>query len=711
MVRSITDLYHGERFAYVDFAMEALIKRVNDEQKNGQDKRKIVMFYDVNCQYYPHTLVTAPYVDPLFQITAAQPTWHCLSHEEDCQLIYHPLRIPRCGLVDGECTERLWSKLGPFHNMVKEMLPSTRHEQIEDCIFHLNQLKVHGLGDSLGFKLQRALGTYQNAVQMFAAVMETHQVTVQYVHHLVLKQRQGKPIVNLKGRPKTEKAEEENQNLLLLQLSTIKGHLRELAVFRFNMLNLKRGTDLLTAAPRFLGGQRNTSNLIKAINHNDSKIKKVITEYNDKVADLVSEGIDSIPTVNFPMVVRFKSEFWAGSNIASDISDSRQIIDAYSSIERHLEEIWLLTADSKRFKDHLAEDAGILEDYLAVLRKDDWIHCSQESLSQKTKRALISQISRKMSQLFDIHNNHCLPIYDLYEIPASTLPMVTAIEQVMKRVLGEDYIKNMTAVPKTTVAETSSEVPPAPSHQSAPEIPAPSHQTAPEIPLDSAIQRSEDIASPTLASYLVPLSDEDDEELAMENARKSSHDTKLRKLDHWAEILRTNEWLECSLLHEAYDLMYQQVNPELFGPPMGKIGRRLKAKSTRRKTLINWAHHQERHWITLKVESYPNVVTVYNSLNNNRKTVLGETLLAELKEFYSGEDFEVKEVLNVQQQPDFDNCGVFCIMFAQSLYSGERPEDFEYHFTYGTTRKLLSDGLMKGLIDRFPRKNKEVHQI
>lgn len=191
IVRSVADIFHGERFAYVDFAMEALIKRVNEATGDEVEKRKVILFYDVNCQYYPHTLKTAPHVDPHHQIIPAHPVFHVRGHEKDCQLIYHPLRIPLAGLVDGECTERLWSDVGCYHNTVKEMLACTRHEQIEDLIFHFNKLKIAGLGKSLASKMESTLNSYQNAVEMFAAVVELHDLSLNYVHKMITKQREG----------------------------------------------------------------------------------------------------------------------------------------------------------------------------------------------------------------------------------------------------------------------------------------------------------------------------------------------------------------------------------------------------------------------------------------------------------------------------------------------------------------------------------------
>lgn len=170
VVRSVTDLYHGEQFAYVDLILQKFLKKVNESEG---PPRKCYSFYDVNCKYYPHQLKLGDQVDPKDQLVPVIPSFHVHSHEEDCILAYHPCRVPFCGLTDGECTERLWSGLGNHHNIVKEMLPASRHEQLEDSLLYFNHQKLLGMGKSLEKKFVNAIEGYHSSLPILAFELQS----------------------------------------------------------------------------------------------------------------------------------------------------------------------------------------------------------------------------------------------------------------------------------------------------------------------------------------------------------------------------------------------------------------------------------------------------------------------------------------------------------------------------------------------------------
>ena len=53
----------------------------------------------------------------------------------DVQVRYSPRRLPGWGLCDGEVMERLWSYLGRFKKMTKEMSASHREDILSDALY------------------------------------------------------------------------------------------------------------------------------------------------------------------------------------------------------------------------------------------------------------------------------------------------------------------------------------------------------------------------------------------------------------------------------------------------------------------------------------------------------------------------------------------------------------------------------------------------
>ncbi|XP_020609616.1 uncharacterized protein LOC110048175 [Orbicella faveolata] len=67
----------------------------------------------------------------------ACPQFHVYGHGATCQLLYSTRRLEGWGLVDGEMLERLWSYLGLFRKMTKEMSSSHREDVLSDALFYL----------------------------------------------------------------------------------------------------------------------------------------------------------------------------------------------------------------------------------------------------------------------------------------------------------------------------------------------------------------------------------------------------------------------------------------------------------------------------------------------------------------------------------------------------------------------------------------------
>lgn len=58
----------------------------------------------------------------------------------------NPRRLSDFGLTDGECMERLWSYLGKFAKITKEMTTGRRRDLLIDGMLHYRTKKLDILG-------------------------------------------------------------------------------------------------------------------------------------------------------------------------------------------------------------------------------------------------------------------------------------------------------------------------------------------------------------------------------------------------------------------------------------------------------------------------------------------------------------------------------------------------------------------------------------
>ena len=74
------------------------------------------------------------------------PIFHAYAHNASCQHAFSPRNIEGFGLTDGENVERLWSYLGRFAKMTKEMSSGNRIDLLSDALSHYCKLKQRKLG-------------------------------------------------------------------------------------------------------------------------------------------------------------------------------------------------------------------------------------------------------------------------------------------------------------------------------------------------------------------------------------------------------------------------------------------------------------------------------------------------------------------------------------------------------------------------------------
>jgi hypothetical protein len=64
------------------------------------------------------------------------------------QVKFSPRRLKGAGLFDGEGVERLWSFLGKFSLITKEMTPENRKDLLVEALLHYTRKLRHSLGNA-----------------------------------------------------------------------------------------------------------------------------------------------------------------------------------------------------------------------------------------------------------------------------------------------------------------------------------------------------------------------------------------------------------------------------------------------------------------------------------------------------------------------------------------------------------------------------------
>lgn len=98
----------------------------------------IYIYYDINCKFYNHFMdILEQMESPIAaKIVPVIGELHVHAHERLCQILLHPKMVPGTGLTDGEELERLWSRSGKLHHIVKEQSPDNRRQQLDDHYQH-----------------------------------------------------------------------------------------------------------------------------------------------------------------------------------------------------------------------------------------------------------------------------------------------------------------------------------------------------------------------------------------------------------------------------------------------------------------------------------------------------------------------------------------------------------------------------------------------
>jgi hypothetical protein len=83
------------------------------------------------------------------------PSFHANAHVVSCIMKHHPKNYPNLGIIDGEDLERLWSGLGNFSQIVRNMSKEGRREQLEDAFMAARRRSLASLGSRLKSKYKK----------------------------------------------------------------------------------------------------------------------------------------------------------------------------------------------------------------------------------------------------------------------------------------------------------------------------------------------------------------------------------------------------------------------------------------------------------------------------------------------------------------------------------------------------------------------------
>ncbi|XP_053401436.1 uncharacterized protein LOC123527517 [Mercenaria mercenaria] len=159
-------LKHGERLCYSIFLLQKLMEECGSDDK-------ICIMYDIACSLKRHLLIHGR-TDIIQQVEFAIPVFHAYGHKMECQVLYSPRRVNGLGLTDGECMERLWSYLGKFSKITKEMTPENRIDLLVDCLLHYGRRIRNKLVKSLPEKLERAIDMEKKSVEALNKQLESY---------------------------------------------------------------------------------------------------------------------------------------------------------------------------------------------------------------------------------------------------------------------------------------------------------------------------------------------------------------------------------------------------------------------------------------------------------------------------------------------------------------------------------------------------------
>ncbi|KAG2108071.1 uncharacterized protein F5147DRAFT_745887 [Suillus discolor] len=169
---AMVDFQKGERQMNMDYALCEALKL------NAKGIRRVLTFYDVNCQYHKHLqdhIADSPLLKmhPELEITPGIGLWHVHGHQDSCYVRYASNFIQGAARIDGEIMETLWVPLNIISPVARGMGTPHRKEcldyQMNDCNF----MKMIRMSKSLCRKYKEAMKGVADSNMAFERLDET----------------------------------------------------------------------------------------------------------------------------------------------------------------------------------------------------------------------------------------------------------------------------------------------------------------------------------------------------------------------------------------------------------------------------------------------------------------------------------------------------------------------------------------------------------
>lgn len=149
---ALVDLFRGEQQKNIDYALLRAI-----ETTHVDPRQRIILLYDIACQYIVHLHDRIGDQLQGFTIDAGIGLFHVHAHRDQCYFRFSPSFIPGLAVVIGEILESLWSKLNAISHSAHTANLSGHAELLDDHATDSNHKKMLGLIQSLRLAYYKAL--------------------------------------------------------------------------------------------------------------------------------------------------------------------------------------------------------------------------------------------------------------------------------------------------------------------------------------------------------------------------------------------------------------------------------------------------------------------------------------------------------------------------------------------------------------------------
>ncbi|KAI0941523.1 hypothetical protein AcW1_003396 [Taiwanofungus camphoratus] len=138
---SVVDFQKGERQMNINYSLSNAIGY------NTKDIGRMLLLYDINCQYGQYLLKQFqqnPYLQMPkgLKIVKGISLFHVHGHQDACFIGYSPSFIPGTSLVDGEILKTLWSSLNKVSSSTRGMATSHQKEVLNRHMNDSNWKKI-----------------------------------------------------------------------------------------------------------------------------------------------------------------------------------------------------------------------------------------------------------------------------------------------------------------------------------------------------------------------------------------------------------------------------------------------------------------------------------------------------------------------------------------------------------------------------------------